>query len=95
MGKMAELGPADAVIKEPLHPYTQALISALPVPDPKTARGRKVLLLQGEPPSPVNPPACCRFHPRRPYVIRDKCEKEEPPLMEARRGHYVACHLYA
>ena len=52
MGKMAELGPADAVIKEPLHPYTQALISALPVPDHKTARGRKVLLLQGEPPQP-------------------------------------------
>jgi len=94
MGKIVELGPADAVIKEPLHPYTQALISALPVPDPKTARGRKVLLLQGEPPSPINPPAGCRFHPRCPYIIRDKCEKEEPPLIEARRGHYVACHLY-
>ncbi len=53
MGKMAELGPADAVIKEPLHPYTQALIWALPVPDPKTAGGRKVLLLQGEPPAPL------------------------------------------
>ncbi len=95
MGKIVELGPADAVIKEPLHPYTQALISALPVPDPKTARSRKVLLLQGEPPSPINPPAGCRFHPRCPYVISGKCEKEEPPLMEARRGHYVACHLYA
>jgi peptide/nickel transport system ATP-binding protein len=95
MGKIVELGPADAVIKEPLHPYTQALISALPVPDPKTARSRKVLLLQGEPPSPINPPAGCRFHPRCSYVIRGKCEKEEPPLIEARRGHYVACHLYA
>ena len=95
MGKIVELGSADAVIKEPLHPYTQALISALPVPDPKTARSRKVLLLQGEPPSPINPPAGCRFHPRCSYVIRGKCEKEEPPLIEARRGHYVACHLYA
>jgi len=95
MGKIVELGPADAVIKDPLHPYTQALILALPVPDPKTARGRKVLLLQGEPPSPINPPAGCRFHPRCPYVIRGKCEKEEPQLIEARRGHYVACHLYA
>jgi len=95
MGKIVELGPADAVIKEPLHPYTQALISALPVPDPKTARSRKVLLLQGEPPSPINPPAGCRFHPRCTYVIRGKCEKEEPPLIEAKRGHYVACHLYA
>jgi peptide/nickel transport system ATP-binding protein len=95
MGKMAELGSADAVIKESLHPYTQALISALPVPDPKTARGRKVLQLQSEPPSPVNPPAGCRFHHRCPYIIRDKCEKEEPPLKEARRGHNVACHLYA
>jgi peptide/nickel transport system ATP-binding protein len=95
MGKIVELGPADAVIKEPLHPYTQALISALPVPDPKTARSRKVLLLQGEPPSPINPPAGCRFHPRCPYIITGKCEKEEPPLIEARRGHYVACHLYS
>jgi peptide/nickel transport system ATP-binding protein len=95
MGKIVELGPADAVIKEPLHPYTQALISALPVPDPKTARSRKVLLLQGEPPSPINPPAGCRFHPRCPYIITGKCEKEEPPLTEARRGHYVACHLYS
>jgi len=95
MGKIVELGPADAVIKEPLHPYTQALISALPVPDPTLARGRKVLLLQGEPPSPINPPPGCRFHPRCPYVIRGRCEKEEPPLQEARRGHYVACHLYS
>jgi len=95
MGKIVELGPADAVIKEPLHPYTQALISALPVPDPTLARGRKVLLLQGEPPSPINPPPGCRFHPRCPYIIKGRCEKEEPPLQEARRGHYVACHLYS
>jgi len=95
MGKIVELGPADAVIKEPLHPYTQALISALPIPDPKLARERKVILLQGEPSSPINPPPGCRFHPRCPYVIKGKCEKEEPPLLEVRRGHYVACHLYS
>lgn len=94
MGKIVELGPADAVIKEPLHPYTQALISALPVPDPRAARGRKTLLLQGEPPSPINPPPGCRFYPRCPYFIKGKCDKEEPQLKEVKNGRYVACHLY-
>lgn len=94
MGKIVELGPADAVIKEPLHPYTQALISALPVPDPQTARSRKALLLQGEPPSPINPPPGCRFYPRCPYFIKGKCDREEPQLKEVKSGRYVACHLY-
>ena len=94
MGKIVEIGPSDSIINEPLHPYTQALISALPVPDPKIARTRKVILLQGEPPSPINPPSGCRFHPRCPYFIKGKCDVEEPPLKEVKRGHYVACHLY-
>jgi peptide/nickel transport system ATP-binding protein len=94
MGKIVELGPADAVIKEPLHPYTQALISALPVPDPKTARSRKVILLQGEPPSPINPPPGCRFYPRCPVAIKGKCDREEPALREVKNGRFVACHLY-
>ena len=94
MGKIVEIGPVDAVIKEPLHPYTQALISALPVPDPKIARSKKTVLLQGEPPSPINPPAGCRFHPRCPYFIKGKCDVEEPQLKEVKSGHYVACHLY-
>ncbi|MGB9704580.1 MAG: ABC transporter ATP-binding protein [Pyrobaculum sp.] len=94
MGKIVELGPADAVIKEPLHPYTQALISALPVPDPKAARSRKVILLQGEPPSPINPPPGCRFYPRCPVAIKGKCDREEPALREVKNGRFVACHLY-
>jgi len=94
LGKVVEVGPAEEIVKEPLHPYTQALISALPIPDPKVARSRKKILLTGEPPSPINPPPGCRFHPRCPYVIKGKCEREEPPLVEVKRGHLVACHLY-
>ena len=76
----------------PLLLYTQAIISASPVPDPKTARAEKSSYCGA---SPINPSGGCRFRPRCPYVIRGKCEKEEPPLVEARRGHHVACHLYA
>jgi peptide/nickel transport system ATP-binding protein len=92
-GKMVEYGPFRDVIENPLHPYTQALIEALPDPDPANRfKIRKVP--PGEPPSLLNPPSGCRFHPRCPYAIKGKCEKEEPPLKEARRGHYVACWLY-
>jgi peptide/nickel transport system ATP-binding protein len=90
---MVEYGPFRDVIENPLHPYTQALIEALPDPDPANRfKIRKVP--PGEPPSLLNPPSGCRFHPRCPYVIKGKCEKEEPPLKEVRRGHYVACWLY-
>jgi peptide/nickel transport system ATP-binding protein len=92
-GKMVEYGPFRDVIKNPLHPYTQALIEALPDPDP-TNRFKTRKVPPGEPPSLLNPPSGCRFHPRCPYVIKGKCEKEEPPLKEAKRGHYVACWLY-
>jgi peptide/nickel transport system ATP-binding protein len=92
-GKMVEYGPFRDVIENPLHPYTQALIEALPDPDPANRfKIRKVP--PGEPPSLLNPPSGCRFHPRCPYAIKGKCEKEEPPLKEVRRGHYVACWLY-
>jgi peptide/nickel transport system ATP-binding protein len=92
-GKMVEHGPFRDVIENPLHPYTQALIEALPDPDPANRfKIRKVP--PGEPPSLLNPPSGCRFHPRCPYAIKGKCEKEEPPLKEVRRGHYVACWLY-
>jgi peptide/nickel transport system ATP-binding protein len=91
-GKMVEYGPFRDVIENPLHPYTQALIEALPDPDPANRfKIRKVP--PGEPPSLLNPPSGCRFHPRCPYAIKGKCEKEEPPLKELRRGHYVACWL--
>ena len=92
-GKMVEYGPFRDVIKEPLHPYTQALIEALPDPDP-TNRFRTRRVPPGEPPSLINPPPGCRFHPRCPYAIKGKCEKEEPPFIEAKKGHYVACWLY-
>jgi len=93
LGKVVEVGPAEEIVKEPLHPYTQALISALPIPDPKVARSRKKILLTGEPPSPINPPPGCRFHPRCPYVIKGKCEREEPPRKQV-EGSEVACWLY-
>jgi len=92
-GKMVEYGPFKDVIKEPLHPYTQALIEALPDPDPANRfKIRKVP--PGEPPSLINPPSGCRFHPRCPYIIKGKCEKEEPKLVEIKPGHLVACWLY-
>ncbi|MEZ0318565.1 MAG: ABC transporter ATP-binding protein [Pyrobaculum sp.] len=94
LGKIVKIGPAESVIKEPLHPYAQALISALPVPDQAVAKSRRAILLQGEPPSPINPPSGCRFHPRCPLAIKGKCDKEEPFLREVKPGHYVACHLY-
>jgi peptide/nickel transport system ATP-binding protein len=92
-GKMAEYGPFRDVIKEPLHPYTQALIEALPDPDP-TNRFKLRKVPPGEPPSLLNPPAGCRFHPRCPYAIKGKCDKEEPKFIEAKKDHYTACWLY-
>jgi peptide/nickel transport system ATP-binding protein len=92
-GKMVEYGPFRDVIKEPLHPYTQALIEALPDPDP-TNRFKLRKVPPGEPPSLLNPPAGCRFHPRCPYAIKGKCDKEEPKFIEAKKDHYTACWLY-
>jgi oligopeptide/dipeptide ABC transporter, ATP-binding protein, C-terminal domain len=92
-GKMVEYGPFKDVIKEPLHPYTQALIEALPDPDPANRfKLRKVP--PGEPPSLLNPPPGCRFHPRCPYAMKNKCDKEEPKFVEVKKGHYTACWLY-
>ena len=93
LGKVVEMGPSEKVFKEPLHPYTQALISAIPVPDPVLARRRKRIKLVGEPPSPLNPPPGCRFHPRCPYAT-DKCRREEPKLTDIGKGRRVACWLY-
>ena len=92
LGKIMELGRVDDVIKEPLHPYTQALMKAVPVPDP-TAR-RADVVIKGEIPSPINPPSGCRFHTRCPQCIKDICRKKEPELVEIQKDHYVACHLY-
>jgi len=91
-GKLTELGPVGAVLGEPLHPYTQALIEAIPDPDPEN-RGRERPALPGEPPLLTTPPPGCRFHPRCPIAKAGLCDVEEPPLRELRPGHLVACHL--
>ncbi len=91
LGKIVEMGSIEKIVYEPLHPYTKALISAVPIPDP-TAERIKVVI-SGEIPSPVNPPSGCRFHTRCP-VVMDVCSKEEPPLIDVGKEHYVACHLH-
>ena len=91
LGKIVEKGLTEKVIHEPLHPYTEALIAAVPVPDP-TAR-RIEVVIKGEVPSAINIPTGCRFHTRCPYGW-DTCRKEEPPLVEIEKGRYVACHKY-
>lgn len=93
LGKLVEIGGSDQVFNNPLHPYSQMLLSAVPIPDPKISRTRKRIKLEGEPPSPINPPTGCRFHPRCPYA-KDICRRETPPLREVEKGHYVACWLY-
>jgi oligopeptide/dipeptide ABC transporter ATP-binding protein len=92
LGKIMEKGDSDQVISEALHPYTLALLAAVPVPDPSVQRSESVL--KGEIPSPVNPPSGCRFHTRCPSYIGDVCRQKEPPLTDIGSGHYVSCHLY-
>lgn len=90
LGKIVEKGPTEDVIHRPLHPYAEALISAVPVPDPATKRTEVVL--KGEVPSALNPPAGCRFHTRCPYA-KKICEKEEPQLIASGKDRFVACHF--
>jgi len=90
LGKIVEIGPLREVYSHPQHPYTQALLSAVPVPDPR--RKREQLIPRGEIPSPINPPSGCRFHPRCPYA-KEVCSSKEPKLIEVGADHLVACHL--
>lgn len=90
LGKMVELTTREELFVNPLHPYTQALLSAIPVPDPRMRRER--IILKGDVPSPVNPPKGCRFHPRCPFAM-DVCKEKEPVFKEASPGHMVACWL--
>ena len=90
LGKMVELAEADELFDTPIHPYTKALLSAVPVPDPTTERNREHQVLQGEVPSPMNPPSGCVFHPRCPMAV-DACKLDIPPLVEKHPGHWVAC----
>jgi len=93
LGKMMELADCDEFYQTPLHPYTQALLSAVPLPDPAIEAKRSMLILKGEVPSPLNPPRGCVFHPRCPRVFAD-CRHIMPVLAEYRPGHSVACLLY-
>jgi oligopeptide transport system ATP-binding protein len=93
LGKMAEISPSEALFEEPLHPYTEALMSAIPLPNPIAQRERQRIVLEGDVPSPINPPTGCRFHTRCPYAMQ-ACKEIEPQMREVRPNHLVACHLH-
>ena len=92
LGSLVELGESYELNRHPIHPYTQTLLSAVPVPDPKLSRTRKRIILEGDVPSPMNPPSGCRFHTRCPYATQ-KCSEEMPQFKEHEPGHWAACHL--
>jgi len=91
LGKVMELSPAEELYEKPIHPYTEALLSAVPIPDPDLAEKRERIVLQGDVPSPINPPSGCRFHPRCRYAT-EICAQVEPPLVDYGNGHLAACH---
>ena len=94
LGKMVELADADEIYSRPLHPYSKALMSAVPVPDPKVARANQRIALEGDIPSPLNAPSGCPFRTRCPYAT-EHCAQEVPEFKEVSKGHFVACHRVA
>jgi oligopeptide transport system ATP-binding protein len=91
LGKLVELSPAEELYHRPIHPYTEALLSAVPIPDPDLSEKRERIVLQGDVPSPIHPPSGCRFHPRCRYAT-EVCSQIEPPLVDYGNGHLAACH---
>jgi peptide/nickel transport system ATP-binding protein len=91
LGKIVEVSPAEELYQRPVHPYTEALLSAVPVPDPELSAKRERIVLEGDVPSPISPPSGCRFHPRCRYAT-EICAMEEPPLVAHGTGHLAACH---
>ena len=92
LGNMVELGESNEIYHNPLHPYTQTLLSAVPVPDPEVNRNKQRIILEGDVPSPINPPSGCRFHTRCPYA-KDICKEKVPEWKEIEPNHFSACHI--
>ncbi len=93
LGKIVEMANRNELYSDPLHPYTKALLSAVPIPDPVIEKRRERIILSGDVPSPINPPAGCHFHTRCPYAM-EVCRQVDPAFADVGNGHYVACHLY-
>ena len=91
LGRIVEIAPAKDLYTHPCHPYTEALLSAVPIPDPQVKRLR--IRLQGDVPSPIHPPPGCHFHTRCPIAQKGLCDVQSPVLKRAGEGHWVACHL--
>ena len=93
LGKIVEMADRNELYSDPLHPYTKALLSAVPIPDPVIEKRRERIILSGDVPSPINPPAGCHFHTRCPYAM-EVCRLVDPTFADVGNGHFVACHLY-
>jgi oligopeptide/dipeptide ABC transporter ATP-binding protein len=92
LGRIAELGVGGQLYEEPKHPYTGALLSAVPIPNPALGRERRAIVLEGDVPNPINPPSGCRFHPRCPRFVEGHCDVDEPQLRPFGGDHEAACH---